>query len=628
MASLVCIVCGRGDATVKCSDDEDNFNHFKQCLNDRVKYGELKYAKLAEQIEEVDDWKTVAYHKECRKLIVHSVNIERLRKRSFMLSDDNGLHTNPKKGRPGNYSDKRKNRVLEELHPQSCIFSHCAFCPKTINDTHQVLTENKGSSLLEIKINTYDDDIRVALSDLFEAGDAVAKKKRYHRHCCRTAERSTNCDINASKNRRLFDICDAEITLFVKEAISQPGNVMTMNEVNDAYVNMLSEHDMCTTNNINYKKQLKSLLLENVPNIQIVASAIKNHSDLISLKKVVSDKMDEYFAETSMSFSLETTSVSKLIRLLRQEVLEARGWKFEGDFGTWRDPPLLSMVLNHVIHGRVARDTTGKRCEIARSTVSMVTQAIVQNVKTDRQIRNSSDKAFHQSVETPLSVGLPLSIHSRFRDSTLLKNLTNIHLGNEYTYILNIEKRVECAVLKRMEKTGGYCLPDFVKKDVPIYFAVDNIDFLECTAYGQNTLHGTMLVLFQRDIDGVPVNESIRIPSSLPEASNKLKIHYHDAPELKLHPIRFKKYSFEDETQLQKYTNFTNVWAMTSFLGNESSYQNETNTNKANLIGNEEAVNLDKPTVVESVVEKHGCIELISKDKKSEKLEKETVMPT
>merc|ERR1712115_248072 len=105
------------------------------------------------------------------------------------------------------------------------------------------------------------------------------------------------------------------------------------------------------------------------------------------------------------------------------------------------------------------------------------------------------------------------------------------------TYILNIEKRVECAVLKRMEKTGGYCLPDFVKKDVPIYFAVDNIDFLECTAYGQNTLHGTMLVLFQRDIDGVPVNESIRIPSSLPEASNKLKIHYHDAPELKLHPI-------------------------------------------------------------------------------------------
>ena len=177
MASLVCIVCGRGDATVKCSDDEDNFNHFKQCLNDRVKYGELKYAKLAEQIEEVDDWKTVAYHKECRKLIVHSVNIERLRKRSFMLSDDNGLHTNPKKGRPGNYSDKRKNRVLEELHPQNCIFSHCAFCPKTINDTHQVLTENKGSSLLEIKINTYDDDIRVALSDLFEAGDAVAKKK-------------------------------------------------------------------------------------------------------------------------------------------------------------------------------------------------------------------------------------------------------------------------------------------------------------------------------------------------------------------------------------------------------------------------------------------------------------------
>ena len=44
---------------------------------------------------------------------------------------------------------------------------------------------------------------------------------------------------------------------------------------------------------------------------------------------------------------------------------------------------------------------------------------------------------------------------------------------------------------KRMKETGGYVLSRFVKKRKSIYFAGDNIDFLEDTASVQNTLHGT-----------------------------------------------------------------------------------------------------------------------------------------
>ena len=39
--------------------------------------------------------------------------------------------------------------------------------------------------------------------------------------------------------------------------------------------------------------------------------------------------------------------------------------------------------------------------------------------------------------------------------------------------------RVEQAVLQRMKETGGFCLPDFVKKVKNIWFAIDNIDLLE-----------------------------------------------------------------------------------------------------------------------------------------------------
>ena len=57
-----------------------------------------------------------------------------------------------------------------------------------------------------------------------------------------------------------------------------------------------------------------------------------------------------------------------------------------------------------------------------------------------------------------------------------------------------------------MEETGGFCLPDFVKKGVNVWFAVNNIDLLEDTPTGQNTFHGTVIVLNQRADDGEPVN--------------------------------------------------------------------------------------------------------------------------
>ena len=39
--------------------------------------------------------------------------------------------------------------------------------------------------------------------------------------------------------------------------------------------------------------------------------------------------------------------------------------------------------------------------------------------------------------------------------------------------------RVGQAVLQRMKETGGFCLPDFVKKVKNIWFAIDYIDLLE-----------------------------------------------------------------------------------------------------------------------------------------------------
>ena len=76
-------------------------------------------------------------------------------------------------------------------------------------------------------------------------------------------------------------------------------------------------------------------------------------------------------------------------------------------------------------------------------------------------------------------VGLPLAIHSRVRDKNLVRNLSEVYIGSDYRRILDLEKRVEQAFLQRKKRTGGFCLPDFVKKGKNIWFAIDNIDLLE-----------------------------------------------------------------------------------------------------------------------------------------------------
>ena len=81
----------------------------------------------------------------------------------------------------------------------------------------------------------------------------------------------------------------------------------------------------------------------------------------------------------------------------------------------------------------------------------------------------------------------------------IVKNLSDIYIGSEYLKILNLEKRVEQGVLHRIEDSGGFCLPDFVKKNVNTWFAIDNIDLLEDTPTGQNKFHGTIIVINQRE---------------------------------------------------------------------------------------------------------------------------------
>ena len=192
---------------------------------------------------------------------------------------------------------------------------------------------------------------------------------------------------------------------------------------------------------------------------------------------------------------------------------------------------------------------------------------MVQNSHTDRQVKHNPkvDTGFIRRVETPLSVGLPLTIHQQVRDKNRLRVLSIVYLGTRYENVLNITKRIEHAVVLRMKDTGGYCLPAFIKKCITVFFA--NIDFLKDTSYGQCTLHGCLIVMNQEeDENAEPINQPLTIPDKPPSNPPRVDIKHNDEPVIQLTPIKFTSYKIDF---LKPYHQYDETWALASHMAND-----------------------------------------------------------
>ena len=76
---------------------------------------------------------------------------------------------------------------------------------------------------------------------------------------------------------------------------------------------------------------------------------------------------------------------------------------------------------------------------------------------------------------------------------------------------MKLENQLATAVCKKITEQGGMYLPPFAVKNKPVHFAQDNIDLDEATPDGTNTLHGTIIVIFQQETDQAPMSNAIQI---------------------------------------------------------------------------------------------------------------------
>ena len=96
-------------------------------------------------------------------------------------------------------------------------------------------------------------------------------------------------------------------------------------------------------------------------------------------------------------------------------------------------PPMLTSFLRWLL----LKDVKWKRDNASEKSVNVVSQQVLHNFKTDRQIyyKPVSDARFRNWIETSLSIGLALTIHKKTKSKGHENVLSQLQIGCSYESI-------------------------------------------------------------------------------------------------------------------------------------------------------------------------------------------------
>ena len=113
-----------------------------------------------------------------------------------------------------------------------------------------------------------------------------------------------------------------------------------MGEVNDSYLLILKRYHVEVDETTHYRKHLKQLNTEYLPNAQFVKSFRKNEPDNIVLTKTVSKAMK--IRSTLLNNGEIIWQLLNMADMLREEMMQHRNWSFNGSFEDFENPQYSS----------------------------------------------------------------------------------------------------------------------------------------------------------------------------------------------------------------------------------------------------------------------------------------------
>lgn len=97
------------------------------------------------------------------------------------------------------------------------------------------------------------------------------------------------------------NVCDAAFVVYVRDSVSADGCILSINELNDLYIDLLKEKKIHEERSDNHKKHLKELIEQHVPDVEFVEPPNPSHSHRVMRKKSVGQAVEFATADTDAS---------------------------------------------------------------------------------------------------------------------------------------------------------------------------------------------------------------------------------------------------------------------------------------------------------------------------------------
>ena len=162
----------------------------------------------------------------------------------------------------------------------------------------------------------------------------------------RYAQRTFSADCkSASVKQVVRSACDEKLVMAVQNTLLDDSASLNMADLNDTHVTILVRYSMEITESRNYRKYLKQLLSERLPNLQFVKSLRKSELDKVVLPAAVSKAVDVLSAQMDNKDTIK--HLETMARMfLGGEILQQQKWSFTGSFGDFSESA-LTPVFSH-----------------------------------------------------------------------------------------------------------------------------------------------------------------------------------------------------------------------------------------------------------------------------------------
>ena len=432
------------------------------------------------------------WHGNCRRNVRHD---RLLRKEKSKKNDESTASTSTSNAETSSISQScrptcQRNVSRKRKFSDICLFCKCTDTSEDVLHSFQKVELTEELKKTAVIVNDYDVLAQLSVKDV------VANELKYHTACYvmfkRQGEKFMQSAGGHEDDSTEIKILEEYLGI-IEEDLAAGRRYFALKTL---YKEMKFRAELCNIPPIN-RTRLKNAILQRFSPMLKEEEGFRNEKFLVCTD-AMKDVLQHNLVSSAPSEDYRVLAKAALIcrrDMWKQKCYNAQEDGFNGECQKNSVCDRLKYLVGLILFGPSHENDV----EQEQATLT-IAQLITFNADTPKK------------HETPLPVYVGLLVHTKFRSSVLVNELSRLGLSINWNRVQYIERQIGQTVLQQFHADNLVC-PSEMRSGLFTVGAVDNIDHNPSARTSKDSFHGTAISLFQarnNDYDGIKRNFQMR----------------------------------------------------------------------------------------------------------------------